>query len=381
MTMILGFGAKNFYSFKEGFEVNLRLSAACPNDISKDKKYTNILALKGANASGKTNILKALTFLSDFVTNSFENKPDSEILFSSYFYNEEPTHLYIIFLSNNIEYKYELELTNKEIVSETIYKKNTIIIQRKYNDLTKKSSYFEDLKVIKLRNNSSIISTANQYDMDSIQELFDLFSKIYTNVSSHGMRDEFANYAVASKFYYENNNVFEFVKNILIKSDTGIKDIFIREYEDSETKEILYFPVFSYSVNNEDKFLLYREQSSGVKSLFKQLGIYKITLDIGGILALDEFDINLHPDLLPMLIDFFDNDDTNPNDSQLIFTTHNNEIMDDLKKYRVILVNKEENESFLYRLDEVSGEILRNDRLLTPIYNSGKLGGKPRLTL
>ncbi|MDD3903839.1 MAG: ATP-binding protein, partial [Sphaerochaeta sp.] len=67
------------------------------------------------------------------------------------------------------------------------------------------------------------------------------------------------------------------------------------------------------------------------------------------------------------------------NNAQLIFCTHNTGVMDTLGKYRVILVNKEENESFLYRLDELPGNIVRNDRSLETIYKTGKLGGTPNL--
>lgn len=53
--------------------------------------------------------------------------------------------------------------------------------------------------------------------------------------------------------------------------------------------------------------------------------------------------------------------------------------MDYLGKYRIVLVNKENNESFLYRLDEISGDLLRNDRSISKVYENGKIGGKPRL--
>jgi hypothetical protein len=53
--------------------------------------------------------------------------------------------------------------------------------------------------------------------------------------------------------------------------------------------------------------------------------------------------------------------------------------MDTLGKYRTFLVNKENNESFGYRLDEIPGDMLRNDRLISPIYNEGKIGGIPKL--
>ena len=82
--MLLEFGARNFYSFKEGFEVSMRLGDSCPDKISKGKSYANVLAVKGANASGKTNVLKVFWFLSNFVLNSFNQKPDTELDFYSF---------------------------------------------------------------------------------------------------------------------------------------------------------------------------------------------------------------------------------------------------------------------------------------------------------
>ena len=377
--MLLGFGAKNIYSFREGFEVNLKLGAGCPNNISNGKDYTNVLAIKGANASGKTNVLKVLSFLSNFTTNSFDYKLDEEIPFFNFFENTDNTHLYIIFIEDNIEYKYELELNKTKIISEKIYKKNILIIDRKNNKLLKTTKDYADINIIKLRSNVSLISTANQYDIDSIKTIYSLFNNIISNVGYSGMVEEFINYKKVSELYHKEEEIFNFIKDILIKSDTGIKDIIIHEKEDKETDEVTYFPIFVYEIDGVNKYLTYHEQSSGVKSLFKQLGAYKIVLNNSGVLVLDEFDINLHPDLLPILIHFFTKN--NENDAQLVFTTHNTEIMDELKKYRIIFVNKEDNESFLYRLDEVSDEIIRNDRSLINIYNSNKVGGKPRLML
>ena len=84
-------------------------------------------------------------------------------------------------------------------------------------------------------------------------------------------------------------------------------------------------------------------------------------------------------DNLHALLELFENEETNINDAQLIFTTHNADIMDKLSKYRIILTSKENNESFLYRLDEIPGDILRNDRPISPIYKSGKIGGIPKI--
>ncbi|MEA1911137.1 MAG: ATP-binding protein, partial [Spirochaetota bacterium] len=77
--------------------------------------------------------------------------------------------------------------------------------------------------------------------------------------------------------------------------------------------------------------------------------------------------------------ELFTDESINTEDAQLLFTTHNSKIMDVLGKYRTILVNKEENESYLYRLDELPGDLIRNDRPIEPIYRSGKVGGVPKV--
>ena len=76
---------------------------------------------------------------------------------------------------------------------------------------------------------------------------------------------------------------------------------------------------------------------------------------------------------------WFDDEKTNPNNAQMVFSTHNTDILDYMGKYRTVFINKESSESYGYRLDEIPGDIIRNDRLVSPVYKSGKIGGVPRL--
>ena len=375
--MLVEFGGYNFFSFKEGFSVSLKNK----NEIS------SVLAIKGANASGKTNVIKVLSFLHSFVTNSFTAlKPDEEIMVFSFFHNTNPISLYIIFKDKEIEYKYEIELTNTEVISETVYRKHkrwTPIIERKKDTLTKVSEDFKELKTISLaRINASIISIAKQYDIKAIDSLYDLFKNIETNVNVFGRtsnEDNFPHYKIVTDLYQNNKNLLKFVIDTLKKADTGIENIKIKPITNTETTKKEYIPIFEYKINTKIKTLTYHEQSNGVKSLYLQLGLYAIALDFGMVLALDEFDVDLHPDLIPMLVELFENKELNKNNAQFIFTTHHTSIMDKLGKYKIIFVNKDENESYLYRLDEIPGDILRPDRPITPAYRANKIGGKPRI--
>lgn len=381
--MILEYGAKNFLSFNEGIEVSFRLNSNCPESISKGKNYNNILCVKGANASGKTNVLKILNFLNKFCCNSFSKKPDEEINCKSFFENNKPIDFYIEFAIDKIEFRYELTLNKKQVINEKLFRKNkrkTRILERKENEIVYYTPDYEDVKIIKLRSNASIISTANQYEIKSLAPIYNFFESIITNIdldfSKIPNNNDTGILSLISKIYFNSSNYFDFAKKIILKADLGISDLKINKIKD-ETNNNKYIPTFHHLRNEKDHLLNFFEQSSGTKSLFNQLWIYAKTLEKGGTLVLDEFDINLHPHILPLLIDLFDNENTNG--SQIIFTTHNTEIIDYLGKYRVFLVNKENNESFGYRLDEIQGEMLRNDRPISPIYNEGKIGGIPKL--
>lgn len=372
--MLLEFGAYNFTSFKEGFQVNLR-------EKKNSKNAHTLMGIKGANASGKTNVLKVLAFIAFFAKDSFRLENDKIIPLHSFFGNNRETNIYIIISKENDEYRYEIDLTEEEVINEKIFKNDKLIIERVGRNITNNThSHFKELKQMLLRKNVSIISTAKQYGSNSIDEIFNLFNHFYGNVHTYGLIDEVINYQDASKIYNTFPQLLSFLEEILKKTDTGISSIEIKESINEETKEKSYFPIFNYSVDEEMNFLTYFDQSSGTKTLFKQLCTYKTVLNLGGILVLDELDINLHPDLIPILLNFFESEYLNPNNAQLIFTTHNTEIMDRLKKSRIILVNKEDNESYLYKLDE-TGEILRNDRSISKIYNTGRLGGKPKIEL
>lgn len=381
--MLIEFGARNYFSFKEWFQISFELNGNCPSDISEDEKYSRIIGVKGGNASGKTNILKALNFLYEFCYESFQKKPESEIDIKSHFENSNPSEFYIDFILNDITYRYELATTVKNVLTEKIYRKQarlTKIIERTGNNITFATKEFEDLKKIKLRDNCSLISTARQYEANSIKKFSSFFARKMSNITStsgHIDWDINTDLLEASAFYHRNKDYLDFTKKIIKKSDTGISNIFIHEAFNSDGKKN-YYPMFEFKTSDGRKNLNFGLQSSGTKILYLQLVLYYFILKNGGVLIMDEFDIKLHPFIAPFLLELF-RKEKNKSIAQIIFTTHNTEIIDFLGKYRTYLVNKENNESYTYRLDEIPGDLIRNDRPISPIYKEGKIGGVPRL--
>ncbi len=379
--MLLGYGARNCWCFKDWLDVDLRLNGYVPQEISGGLDYATIMGFKGANASGKTNALKILAFITDFARNSFLYSPESRILFDSYFSNSESSNFYIEFKTSK-EYCYEAVLTVNQVVEETLSEitpgGNKILIKRSFNEITENCLYNGETKII-YRNNASLISTLHQYAVPQIEDVYSFFEKTTLNVTYTGLRYEIArNIPSASKFYFENEKALQFIKELIRKFDTGISDIKISFREDSQYGKI-YFPVFYHENLGTLTPLGIEQESTGTKALYIDLLYYYISLNNGGILILDEFDINLHPDILPHLLNLFIDSESNPSHAQMIFTSHNSEIMDELGKYRTYLFEKEDGESIGYRLDEPKTNILRNDRSISVPYRKHLIGGYPKI--
>jgi AAA15 family ATPase/GTPase len=195
---------------------------------------------------------------------------------------------------------------------------------------------------------------------------------------SYGGTHVSRNVDAVAEVLVKHDKYLSFVKTFIKECDVGIADIKIFKYAkpDGKTK---YFPNFIHLAGGKMHKLTGVTESSGTKTLFSNLLEYKLVLDSGGVLVLDEFDMYLHPHILPKLLELFITPELNPNKAQLIFSTHNSDVLNTLGRYRSYLVNKIDNESFAYRLDEIPGDVLRNDRPILPAYNDGKIGGIPKL--
>lgn len=389
VKMIYSFGASNYFSFKEGMEISFELSAKTPKLVSHGRKVSTVLGVKGANASGKTNVLKAIEFIAEFLTSSFENKEGDGLGFKNYFNNDRVSEFYVDFEIDSVRYSYELTAKPQMVVREAIYKKlqrKTLLVERKANRIVKRLSEFSAIDMVELKSNASLVSTILMYKLKGVTAEFSKIAKLFSNLTGNMTNvgvvpdEHLFDRDSVSKFYHENQEALNFAKKIIIDSDLGIRDVVIQRRENPAGEEV-YFPLFSHQAgdSSENFFLTSRDESSGTMALYRRLGIYFCILKSGGLLVMDEFDQNCHPMLLPQLIDLFQDPSKNEKGAQFIFTAHNSEIIDFLGKYRIILVSKELGESFCYRLDEIPGDLVRNDRSIAALYREGKIGGIPKL--
>lgn len=390
--MIVNFGFRNFFSFKEGAEITFSLEKRVLDSIPNKNGISYILGIKGANGSGKTNIIRALGFIYSFATSSSDRKIDETIRLDSFFESEEPSEFYIDFILDEKLYTYSFVIDKFKVYNEKLTKKvkrEVVIFERKENVIEHCLSSLNEIKKIKLRTNASLISLVDKFDFDSdmtdLRAVNKYFSKIICNVGYAGMmRDNFGlSMNDISRLYNSNERLLFFAKDIIKTADPSISNISIMKGDDDDGKE-RYYPIFEHSNGSDTHRLIYLDESSGTQTLFNKMAMYWSTFIRGGVLAIDEFDIHLHALLLPKIIGLFESEKTNNLAAQFIFTAHNTEIMDYLGKYRTILVDKKNLESYCYRLDEmpatlVPGTIVRSDRKLSGLYLKKKLGGVPEL--
>lgn len=380
--MILEYGIRNFLSFKEGATVSFRLDGKVPSEVSGGRDFATVMCVKGANGSGKTHLLKGLAFLSHFICKSFGEDVDDPIPINPFGFSEEPSQFYVEFRIGTTNYRYDLEVTRNRVERECLTKKvkrEVKVFERIRDTLPTATGEFKLLKKTKLRKNASAISIARQHEIRDVLTIHKFFSSNRFNVSSSGVRMVPPNnLQAAAKFIHDNPGVLPWILEFLKECDTGIKDIkILKEKMEGEQRE-RYTPVFIHSAGGVDLPVSDFHESAGTKQLFALLLSYGAALSTGGTLILDEFDLYLHPDLLPKLLELFTGPE-NTKGAQLLFSSHQNDVMDICGRYRTYLVQKEDNASFCYRLDEIPGDVLRNGRSIVQPYKEGRIGGVPRL--
>src|ERR1044072_2397372 len=121
--MIVNFGFKNYFSFKEGADITFSLDKSPSDSIPNENGICYVLGIKGANSSGKTNIIRALGFISDFIKNSYEFKNGSLIELDPFLLNDDDSEFYLDFYVGDILYSYYISLNERSVTEEILTRK------------------------------------------------------------------------------------------------------------------------------------------------------------------------------------------------------------------------------------------------------------------
>ena len=402
--MIHSFSCKNFYSFEEFTALNFEVNKNAPENngyfVTKSGvRLSKVETVIGGNASGKTNLLKVLPFLKWLIIDSFNMKPENPIVVQPFAFGAEKdmsTELSVVFEVDGKVYTYTFVITKEKILSEELKltsfakeKKSTKkIFSRSWNE--KESRYdfegdnfelpkgFENL----LRSNASVIGTAARLNHAESQAIATYWGQIETNVieagwiGDHLLPNSIAQLGEAFDFFSENSVLKQEAEKLLCRFDLGLSGFEIKK-EKKENGFSLNVRA-AHMFNGQTQYLPVQYESSGTKQLFVLLKSILVALEKGSIAIVDEFDVNLHPEMVMALFDLFIQPETNPKNAQLLLSTHSHMLLSKLDKYQIVLVEKNENGvSEAWRLDEVSD--VRSDENYYSKYIAGAYGAVPKI--
>lgn len=336
--MLLEFCVKNFLSIKDDLKLSfvattLKESLSEPNDVIRISDMGLALVrsavIYGANASGKTNVLKAIAFYKSFIMNSFKNGQAGESIdVENFRLNastvQEPTTMEATFTFGEYLYRYGFEVGEKAVHAEWLYRrmnrKRSKEVEIFYREETgvivhAKSPLMQDLVNRKMvRDNALLLSTAAQFNettavdilhwLSDTQVLFcseddKMWLQAIRHLDDEKMRERIVRFAKYADLGIENITK---IGNRIVSSH--------RQYDDEgrETNDV----AFSFSGN----------ESEGTIKYFSLAYPIIDALDNGKRLLVDELDSKLHPLLVRKIVTLFNSAETNSKGAQLLFTTH-----------------------------------------------------------
>lgn len=395
----------NFYSYLDETEVSFELNKQAIHSaydfmvetMQNKIRLNKIMAVLGANGSGKTQFLKPLSFLTWYICTSAKTfDDDKQIVIQTHVLSEtqDVTFEMGFFLKNLQnkfeEYRYELVINREQIVRENLYKKSSsqfsYIFKRAYvNGVLeyKHNGFIRPSLANDAQKNVSLISYAEVFENDIAKRIVHSLINNESNVVAGGRLTQNVKSVVkATKLFKENEKLKQTAENLLCKFDTGIQKLVIKEItalskDSSETKEVLLPFGIHRTIDGKEFELNFFQESNGTQSAFNLLSLILPVLQNGGVAIIDELDNDLHPHLLPEIFNLFRSRHTNPHNAQLIFTCHTPEVLNILNKHQIYLVEKIDQQSAAWRLDEIEG--VRNDDNLYAKYMAGAFSAVPNL--
>lgn len=398
--MILNFKFSNYRSFKNECVFTMEPSKSQTKEsnlsVVETKDGSSLQALKvaiifGANASGKTNIVKFLYRFRRWLLNLGNVAGYNISLYDPYKFDEDfvnqPSSFSIEFIVEQIRYQYHIEFSQKEVLAETLeyYPKGrtTLLFKREVGD----SDYHQlvpgasvKVKSLKVFPNQLLLS---KFVIDTPCEGITEAGKYLCNITiSNGFHEDMTlgNLDTYLNWLRDKPSRIKRLGSFLEFANTGLKRFIAQRLGDG-TFELKGFHQ-RFRENNEvgETDLPFQEESFGTRALVMLGCAILQSLEKGTPLIADEIDSGLHVYINRLIVDIFKNERINNKNAQLIFTTHNVTLLDqdNIRKDQVWFVEKDKyGSSELYALSDF--EDVRETTPFAKWYINNKFGGVPTL--
>ena len=423
--MLIDFTISNFRSVKEAITLSMLATKIKehPDNIFQPNKEKNIKLIRsaliyGANASGKSNILRALNVFQEFVVKSTDLKVGEKITYYQPFklektWAKKPTLFEIEFFGkDSVRYRYMVEFNSEEIIKESLVffpkgQEANLFLREKDNPI-KFGDYFQGpAKSIEnqLIKNNLFLSKAANSNNKLMEDIYLYFRNtlILSKDDEPGTTVYFTTQECLDK---ESPIDTKIISDLLKIADTGIEYMGIQkdatlvaiwdkinlnhesmpdEIDKSLLDSILHKPqMFHKTFDDETEvgeigFGL-EEESGGTVKLYDLAGRILLALINGSVFIIDELNNSLHPMMTELLVEIFNNPESNPNNAQLIFATHDTTLLnpDLFRRDQIWLTEKDQfGATSLYSLSEFDYRKVRGNTPFDKWYLSGRFGALP----
>ena len=400
--MILEFSVKNFLSFKE--KVTFSMIANSNKELNDNyveiggNKVLKSAAVYGANASGKSNLFKILTLVVLMLRSSNSVDINAKLPLIPFKLDKgsvnKPSEFEIKFILDETRYVYGFIADKDKIYDEYLYYypngRETKIFDR--TNINEYSYTQKDEKILREREaktaqNQFFLATATNWNFDKTKAAYNFLTN---GIGTCNNLEILKN--MAYKMYETNPDYLkDFAIDFLQKADFNIEDYQISQI-DVPGEFLTAIPEFiaktlpdkpkAYQVlfkhKNSDNYLSIDEESLGTQMIFAFIPFLADSLKNKKVLIIDELDKSLHPFLVQYIVEIFNDAEINKNGSQLIFNTHDTNLLDlnILRRDQIWFTekNSETGESDLYSLSDFS---VRKQENVEKGYMLGRYGAVP----
>lgn len=366
--MLVEFTVNNFKSIKDTVKFSMLTSSKDEGNSFEKRKYNLLKSaiLYGANASGKSNFLRAMAFMSRFVLNKYKiiqstDKLPHEPFRLSTETEDSSSSFEIVFFIDTIKYRYGFEIDNELVYSEWLYAdekgKEAKLFYRdaEEKEYVNPNKFVEGYSFFNKKDEKINISTNQLFIWKCDQENGEISKAILNWFNRFNMIDgmDHNGYINFTMKKMDNEDFKEKIIDLVKTADIGIDDIQVEEEDvPLEVIEKLQLPEFlkdemikeggfkSITLNTLHQkfdsdcnvvdnviFELEKEESKGTRKFFAMSAPILDTLKNGKVLIIDELDASLHPILTQHLIKLFHDENINRNNAQLIFATHDTNLL------------------------------------------------------
>jgi AAA15 family ATPase/GTPase len=393
--MLLNVRITNYRSINERIELSLipsdlknpenRIKKTNP-DATKNKDYYGLTsaALYGPNASGKSNIVRALADFVLFVEKSTEAKPNEKISLNQPFKLnanslKSPSCFAIDFVLENVLYTYSIEILHHIILKESLlfFPKGiqVKIFERKEQVFVKGNGYEGIFETIKQRTteNQLFLSKAALENVEIIKKVYQYITSIFILTTDTFHSNEFNKQF--SRMLFKNSEQWDsqlkLSKSLLRNIDTQVVDF--KEIEGN-------IKTFHLNDKNEKIEFEFEDESSGTQRIIAFVPFILSKLKEGGVLVVDEFERSLHPEIAQYILALFNDLEVNTKAAQFIFATHDTTLLspeNKLRRDQINLVEKNSNgETEMFAVSDIKG--IREGNY-EKWYLEGRLGALPTI--